>query len=314
MLDVCFGDSMKGALCIAQNLGAELGGATSITVIGPGKLNFFQRHKALKRAKEERRRLQAEAVPLDGNPEDVVGISFDFSLGDIAAPLKAEGCPRKEVLFQWLAADPWGEQHQWEESAQQFWQNCLADLEKLKTRAAQGEPMRLWADATPACACGVLFVAHLLKESASPLSLVVLPQTYRRPDGAAVEYSAWGEVEPERLGGFVKNAVLLTDKARLELAEQWDTLLRENAPLRAVKNGRVVSAEMDYYDDLIRREYPRQPCRVGELIGNVLAKQRPGVGDWLLAQRIRALIAQGELKVLQKDSERFYNTQIAAGQ
>ncbi|MEG1175607.1 MAG: DUF3658 domain-containing protein [Ruthenibacterium sp.] len=311
MLEVCFGDSVKGALRCAQNVGGSCGGAMGIAVIGGGRLHWWQRRKMLAKARAEQRALEQGAIALGGTKEDLVGISFDESEGDIAAPLTADDCPRKRRVVEWLTADPWGEQEEMQTEAENFWQRCMADLEKLKTRAAAGEAVRIWADETPSAACGLLFAADLLRGMDCPVSVVKLPPQMERPDGTIVRYVGWGEVRPELFGSFLGGAVTLSKEQRALLAQQWKRLQEENAPLRAVQDGQVVSVGMDYYDALIRKEYPADSCRVAELIGNVLGKHRPGVGDFFIAQRIRTLLADGELTIRKNDPSRFYNTVIA---
>lgn len=310
MLDVCFSDSMKGALRYAQHCGNTLGGATAIGVIGQGKLHWWQRRKALKKAQAERRELEKQAISLGGTSEDVLGLSFNFSCGDIAAPLDLEECPRKQFVFQWLTADTWEKLDEMQDSSKRFWQDCLADLEKLKTRASKGEPVRIWADATPSSACGLLFTADLLRDSNCQITIVPLPYQYKRPDGVIIEYCGWAEVVPELFGSFLNEAIVLSKECLTSLAEQWRNLQNENAPLRVVKGETVVSANEDYYDELIRQEYPKDSCRVAELIGNVLGRHCPGISDWLIAQRIRMLISNNELQVCQDDPVHFYNTVI----
>ena len=266
----------------------------------------------LRKAEELRQKeLESEAVPLEGEREDIVGISFALSEGDISAPLALEGCPRRDQLFTWLTADPWGELEEAADSAEKYWRSCMADMDTLKRRAADGEEIRIWADCPPTFACGALFVCDLLREADCPVSVVRLPKTNKRPDGAVVEFIGWGEVHPELLGRFALDSAPLTREDVIALSDKWRSLVAENAPLRAVRDGEVISVGEDWYDELIRLEYPEDECRVAMLIGAVLSKHRPGVGDYLLAQRIRALIASGELVMKEEDPQRFYNCVIA---
>ena len=63
-------------------------------------------------------------------------------------------------------------------------------------------------------------------------------------------------------------------------------------------NGRLTSVAEDFYDPFLRRELARMPeeFREAVLIGEVLGRCRLGIGDGLLAGRIEAMIAAGELE------------------
>lgn len=88
---------------------------------------------------------------------------------------------------------------------------------------------------------------------------------------------------------------------------EWEQLKREKAPLRIVLNGKLHSADMDFYDCFIRKEIPNGTFKVGELIGFVLGRNQLGIGDWLIAQRVQKMIELGELTVIQ-ESPAFYGT------
>lgn len=311
MLEVCFSDSVKGALHYAQHCKNSIGGASCIAVIGRGKLSWWQRKKAEAKAPARQQKLQAQAVPLGGCKEDLASLSFDFSIGDIAAPFGDENCPRQQLLQQWLTADPWGELEQMEATATKFWQDCLVDLEKLKARAAAGDAIRIWADDLPSSACGLLFAADILQHFNTPVTLVPLPKEYTMGDDAVVQPIGWGDITPELYGVFAKDAVPVSASQLKEMAARWQQLVRENAPLRVVENGHVISAPIDYYDAAILEECPPEGCRVCELIGKVLGRRRLGISDWLVAQRIRALLASGVFTMQKDDPRRFYNAVIA---
>ena len=63
----------------------------------------------------------------------------------------------------------------------------------------------------------------------------------------------------------------------------------------------------DFYDTFIRGEIPEGLFRTAELIGAVLGRHRLGIGDWLIAGRIRRMIETGELRMVQKNPA-FYRS------
>ena len=97
------------------------------------------------------------------------------------------------------------------------------------------------------------------------------------------------------------------------LSHRWRQLQKENAPLRAVINGRLHSVPEDFYDGMLLSRLPKagQTIRLAELLGRTLGECQPGIGDWWLACRAEALAAEGRFR-LERDPERFYNSQVTA--
>lgn len=94
------------------------------------------------------------------------------------------------------------------------------------------------------------------------------------------------------------------------LALEWERLREENAPLRAVVNGRVMGVSEDFYDPVLRRCLTEKPQKVANVLGQALV-QLSGVGDWLLARRLRAMAEAGAVRVDEAGSTRgFYGAAV----
>lgn len=308
MIEVCFCDSVKGALAMAQHCGNDvIGGAFSIISDKKGPLAFFAKKKAQKEYQKKQLALSEQAVPLGGNREDIVGISFGLSEGDIAAPICPEDCARKEYIRSIFSFDRYHEQEDMQETINTFWRTCMKDLEKLKAHPPQ---VRIWLDQTPNTWCGLLFTADLLSNSKTEIHIVELPHRIIKENNTIVEYRGWGEIEPQLYGTFLDKERILTEKEISELADMWRLLQSENADLRVVENGFVISADIHYYDDLIRKEFPKDSCSVAQIVGSALGKQKILTGDVFVAKRIEAFIRSGELKIIGNEQDGFYRTVV----
>ena len=85
----------------------------------------------------------------------------------------------------------------------------------------------------------------------------------------------------------------------------------ENAPLRVVEQGQVVSAGLDYYDARIRAAFPERACQVADLIGRALGRQKIPTGDAFIAGRVRHFIESGELILTeQRPGAGFYGAAV----
>ncbi len=307
MLEVCFGDSVKGALTVAQHGGLSMiGSGIAFVTEKKGLGGWLQRRRAKREYLRRQEALDRQAVPLGGTREDIAALSFGFSMGDIAAPLTAD-CPKRDELRRMVAFDAMGISVDVERTVADCWEAWLCDLHKVQSGP---EAVRVWVDATPEAQCGLLFVADLLKDKDTAIHVVKLPAQVVREDGVSVSYRGWGEVEPQLFGTFLNCERVLRAAEVQDLAAQWQTLREENAPLRVVEDGAVRSADIDYYDEIIRREFPQDTCKVGRLIGNALSRQNLLISDVFIARRIQRFIDQGELVVVGASERGFYGTPV----
>ena len=309
MLEVCFSDAVKGALLMAQHCGGRRpGGAVSVITDRRGPLASLAKLREIRRYRKRQAALQRQAVPLGGRREDVVGLSFGLSEGDIRAPIAAGDCPRRAYLWEQFSFDRYGEREDLGASFRKFWDGALADLRKLE---GCPQAVRVWLDDTPDARCGLLFLAERLAPADSDVHVVELPKRVAQGAHEAVEYRGWGEVEPQLFGTFLDRERALTGAELDSLAGRWRRLQEENAPLRVVRDGAIVSADIDYYDDRIRSCFPEAPCKVAQIIGEALGRQKILTGDVFVAQRVRHFLETGELVVVGSGETDFYRTTVA---
>ena len=307
LLELCFDESARGSLREAQGCGGKVRlmgeGLVRgfVAMDGPGQASTPEEQKEARWDAEawfrHREALRREAIPLGGQPEDVLALSLGLDRGDIRDPLGEE---RRALLAGW---------YEDEEDAEKYWRQNREAAARL-TACGAGDHIRIWADQTPDSACGLLHAASLLKGTEASVSLMLLPPWRVQSDSTVVLYQGWGEVPPEEFGLFLNLEQPLTPIVLRMLADRWRCLQEEHAPLRAIVNGRVRSVGADFYDDCIRRALPAGQKRVAQVIGEVLGRERPGIGDALLADRIRVLLDRGEYRMVQENRERFYGSVI----
>ena len=84
---------------------------------------------------------------------------------------------------------------------------------------------------------------------------------------------------------------------RVISSSYYKELQQENASLRAVLNGKLVSVPDSLYDIFILRELEKQEDEFNEaqLVGQVLGKYQLGIGDGWIALRLEQFIRDGLL-------------------
>ena len=301
MLELCFDMSTRGALRVAQHCGRGGKGAVGVIVAASDQGDPAVAEQEARRAAEAFRRhqeeLEREAIPLGGDPGDVMTLSLGLDMGDIREPL---GEARRELLRRWYDGN--------DEAADQDWQETLESADRLRA-CGTGDAVRIWVDHTPSSACGLLHAASILEKTGAAVSVVPLPR-WREEGKAVVSYQGWGEVEPELFGHFLSREEPVPPLILGVMASRWRELQQENAPLRAVVNGRVRSVGADFYDGLIRKHIPEGQTKIALIIGDVLGWEKPGIGDIWLVERIRWMLSAGELRMVREDREMFYSSVV----
>ena len=299
MLELCFSQSARGGLRCAQHCGG--GGRKVFGVIvdrDDGRpATRKEIRQAQKQAQQKREALDREAIPLGGTAADVLGLSLGLDMEDIREPL---GEARRELLRRWYDGN--------DEAADQDWQETLESADRLRA-CGTGDAVRIWVDHTPSSACGLLHAASILEKTGAAVSVVPLPR-WREEGKTVVSYQGWGEVEPELFGHFLSREEPVPPLILGVMASRWRELQQENAPLRAVVNGRVRSVGEDFYDGLIRKHIPEGQTKIALIIGDVLGWEKPGIGDIWLVERIRWMLSAGELRMVREDKEMFYSSVV----
>lgn len=243
-----------------------------------------------------------------GISKNIVSLPFTLSEGDIRAEITEGECPRKGYLRGWFAIDPYMEYGSIENMTDNYWKNAITDLNTLKACAPE---IRVWADNTPATQCGLLFVADLSENADTSIRVINLPGQITRDDGVIVKYQGWGEVPPDDYPIFIDGERLLSNDEIAALAKKWRELKEQNAQLRVIENGEVISADISYYDDYIRAEFPDEPQKTAYIIGRVLGRQSVPTGDWFIAKRIKHFMETGELTVTDDPKAGLYEITVS---
>lgn len=298
MLDIVFGDSACGSLKYAQHFGQGKYHDTCTVLLGNEEASEEETTQTRRRIEEESRREWENAQPMGGDPGDVYGFGLGLSVGDISED--TPGSARRGVLrrlFHFGLPLP-----EIMKDIDRILEQAVKDLKEILDRSANGEPVRLWYSDQPDEMCGFYWITarlNSLKDRCGPISMVKLPPCEQQDDGTVVTRNGWGEVSPGEWHKFLPLEQPMSLAFRRSVTAHWRSLQEENAPLRAVLNGRLVSVPEDLYDSFIRRELAKVPDEFHEaqVIGNVLGRFQLGISDGLVANRIDAMIKNGELEV-----------------
>ena len=312
MLQVVFSDSERGSLKLATHwscINSEDGPIGFI--FGEGETTPEEQERAMAKLKAQWEEEKRRARPVGGSPGDVLCPSYGLDMGPLSGPNVDKA--RFNLLTAWLGGDfplPDSTPEDYAQQRDQMWEQRQQDRSRLLETAENGEAVRIWySPAAPWSLCGFYEVCWLLRSFDCPVTALELPQWMPREDGTVQSCLSWGELVPGDWAAFLPLEREIPKSVRRAIAMEWAELRKENAPLRAVVNGRLVSVGEDFYDPFIRAHIPNGVFRVAQLIGEVLGRERLGIGDWCLAKRIKAMLDQGELITVSK-GDGFYRDEV----
>ena len=293
MLEIVFSDSAAGALSVAQGGGRYIGGASSVLVPGEGEPSQEDRERLLRRFEERERRGWEQAVPLAGRRKDILRFALALNVG----PIDEDGIgPQRETSLRLLMRVFPQEE---DEVVRELLDGARQSLAALLQRAAK-EPIRVWTSDQPDEACGLCWLLFQLRQLHASCDVVCvrLPRWSLREDGTTVLWNGWGEVPPYLWGRLAQSAEPLPASLQQGLAAQWEQLREENAPLRAVVSGSLVSVPETFYDSFLLRELAQEEevFEEARVIGRVLGKYRLGLSDGWAACRLEEWVRQGLLE------------------
>ena len=93
---------------------------------------------------------------------------------------------------------------------------------------------------------------------------------------------------------------------RQRYRDLWQRLRFENAPLRVIEGGELVSAPISFFDERLISYATNDWQKVAMIVGEILAAEMDDevlqVGDIVLAARIDAMAASGQLEIQGKSA------------
>lgn len=241
---------------------------------------------------------------------DVICLPLMLDIGDISQSVS--GKYRRNLIYKMLYREQWGADEEMKAEMKALGNTYSSELKRLNEYLKKGETLRIWYSSAPYSLCGMMWLCSNIWRFKYKCGVyaVELPKLEIRGD-CAVSFSSWDETEPEKFAEFAENQRRLPLPELRKYAFDWERLVAENAPLRAVVSGSVISVPVGFYDFLIRKYMDDKPVRQAVLIGRILGENPLGVGDWWYAMRIEHLIGSGRIKIVE-DSDKKYARIICA--
>ena len=115
-----------------------------------------------------------------------------------------------------------------------------------------------------------------------------------------IEVAELSQMNEHTMFGLLDHAVALGAEARSDYETRWEQLKRENAPFRVIKDGELVSAKIDHFDDSLLRHVTRHWRKMARIVAGTLVEfDDAGIyqtGDLVLGARLADLAEAGKLE------------------
>jgi hypothetical protein len=226
----------------------------------------------------------------------VVCIGLNLDIGDISGPIDA-----KERKAEFVRV--FGSVHLEDSEIEEFFRLQREDLEKVLVAAKSGELIRVWKSNTPFSACAFAFLCDALQDTESKINIISLPEYWEISDHTLQSWADWAEIPAGQFYQFLPLERGLSSMEKDIQRRLWRDLKAENAPLRALVSGKLISVPEDFYDHLILKNIPDGEFLMARLIGTILGKYPLGVGDGWYNLRIKQMIADHILEIVADQDE-----------
>ncbi len=180
--------------------------------------------------------------------------------------------------------------------------NNLKTLKALKKLAEAGKSFRIWYSSSAMEMSGFYYLCNVLKDYETDVYVVELPQVFTIGDKSK-HISSWGMAHTYEFGYLVENQRLLQKCELKYRASLWQTLVEENAPLRAVVSNVLISVPTDFYDGIIMSCFTGDTIHENEWISDIMSLYL-GISSGFVEQRIWEMGKSGVISLVQ-DGERM---------
>ena len=236
--------------------------------------------------------------------DQTISLGGAFDIGPVnCSPICNQ---RKQLIRSTFYSDQWttAENAQVEDRFNDYWTEYNDYYNRIIQFRQNDGTIRVWYSSSPSSLCGLLQMIYLLKDFNCKISVVKLP-SYSSTEPIR-PLSSWGEIHPEAISKYYVEKKLSLE-SQTSMIRFWEQLEDENAPLRAIVNGHLISVREDFYDSLINKMIGSTPFRVSRVIVDVMRIYSLGISDFIISERLKSLVRCNALKVIQRN-DRFYDS------
>lgn len=299
--EIVFSPSTQGSLKVAQFTGIGECPKTWLMSEDEGGLP--------KEKIEELNRNQIEkwnnSRPIGGRSSDILCFEYDLAFGDISE--KIPGDKRYQYLQESISKMYPSDKN---ENLADEWVSDLKkknqkSLKELRKAIKEGASLRIWYSSAPDELNSFYWLMSFLDKQKyyTNVSAVYIPPDYWQGKWFC---RGTGMIEPGKFYEALSLEKSLSREQIIAYAERWKQLQKENAPMRLMVSGSLVSLPEDFLDSFIYREIDKlsETFTIANLVGNIMGESEIMVGDSPLFERVMHIIEKEDLIVVEECMEK----------
>ena len=299
--EITFSPSTQGSLKVAQYTG--IGDCPKAWLMSEDEVGLP------KEKIEEINRNQIEkwdnSRPIGGKSSDILCFEYDLAFGDISE--KIPGDKRYQYLHESInkmypvdkhgnLADEW---------VSDLKKKNQKNLKELKKAIKEGASLRIWYSSAPDELNSFYWLMSFLDKQKYYTNVSAV---YISPDYWQGKWfcRGTGMIEPGKSYEALSLEKNLSKEQIMAYAKRWGQLQKENAPMRLMVSGNLVSLPEDFLDSFIYREIDKQSetFTIAKLVGDTMGESELMVGDRPLFERVMHIIEKGDLIVTEECKEK----------
>ncbi len=306
--EIVFGPSVQGSLRMAQYIGVGKCPNIMICDIKDENGNVPESIKELNAENVEK---WNNARPIGGRAEDIICLEFSLEYGDISE--KIPGKKRYESINNMINTMYPKDRHQElsEEWVSGIRKKNHSYLKLLKEAIENDDGIRVWYSCSPNEINAFYWLMYFLdsKEHYTNISTMFLPPDYWN---GKYYCSAWGELGPEYWFDTLRLERMMSEAEIRACSNRWKELRKENAYLRLMVGGNLISLNEGFLDGFIRDSLSRMPetFKIAQLVGTVMGECGLMLGDMPVFEGVYRLIQRGELELMEEWNESPMRTMV----
>ncbi|KEI05461.1 DUF1835 domain-containing protein [Clostridium botulinum] len=196
---------------------------------------------------------------------------------------------------------------------------------KKVSKLTDNDIIYIWYGECSTDICGMMYVLELLKDKLPKIYLINVSNLIEENQYHAFITRSVSEIMSEDMNKYIEFKKILDKDTYKYILEEWGVLKKENTMLRIFENGKVKSANKDYFDLDILKNTDKNLKRAARTVGNVLGFSNQNISDDYIFWRVRELINLGyieytgefgimrkmEIKITNKGLDRLSNDEYA---
>ena len=179
------------------------------------------------------------------------------------------------------------------------------NLKELKKAIKEGASLRIWYSSAPDELNSFYWLMSFLDKQKYYTNVSAV---YISPDYWQGKWfcRGTGMIEPGKSYEALSLEKNLSKEQIMAYAKRWGQLQKENAPMRLMVSGNLVSLPEDFLDSFIYREIDKQSetFTIAKLVGDTMGESELMVGDRPLFERVMHIIEKGDLIVTEECKEK----------